>query len=107
MRQNRTNQELLAGVKVGAQLGAKLAVRIFEVLAQVAVVSHQGQVSVVRDVGQLVVLAFHVRDVHVVGRGADVLVSGSGDKEIRRCYLYLTYNLRVSPQERKGQHVLS
>lgn len=70
-----THQELLAGVELSAQLTAKLTVGQLEILPQVSAVGHQGQETVIADVGQLIVLTLHVWHIHVVGRRTDILVS--------------------------------
>lgn len=69
-----THQELLASIEVGAQLSAELTVGHLQILPQVTAIGHQGQVTVIADVGQLVVLTLHVGHVHVVGGGRDILV---------------------------------
>lgn len=71
-----THQQLLAAVELDAQRSAQLAVGQLQVLAQITAVGHQGQVAIVRDIGQLVVLTLDVRHVHVVGGRADILVPG-------------------------------
>lgn len=76
-----THQQLFAAVEVAAQLSAKVSVGYLKVLAQVAVVCHQGQVAVVGDVCELVVFALHVGHVHVVGGGADIFVSEGEETE--------------------------
>lgn len=76
-----THQELLARVELSAQLTAQLAVGQLKVLTQVSAISHEGQVTVIADVRQLVVLTLHVGHVHVVGRRRDILVPGRANKE--------------------------
>lgn len=67
-------QQLLAGVELGLERRAHLAVGHLEVLAQLARIGHEREVTVVGDVGQLVLLALHRGHVHVVRGRADVLV---------------------------------
>lgn len=81
-----THQQLFATVKVRTELGAEVAVWDLEVLAEIAVVSHESQVAVVRYIGQLVVLTLNVGHVHVVSGGADIFVS-----EEKSCQLKLVY----------------
>lgn len=69
-----THEQLLSGFEIGTQLSSEIAVGDLEILAQVSVVGHESQISVV-DVCQLIVFALHVWNVHIVSGGADIFVS--------------------------------
>lgn len=67
------HHQILAVVEGGADLLANLTIRDLDIILGGTVVAHQIQEAIV-DVDQLVFVALHVGDIHVVGRRRDVFV---------------------------------
>jgi len=75
------HEDILIGLLIGHELLHHLGLvgGQLQILLGLAVLEQEGHESVVRDVEQLVLILLHEGDLHVVGRGAGVLVFLAGE----------------------------
>jgi len=72
--------ENISGIGNGSlALGANIALRHLQVLTGLTGIVHQGEISVIRAIQELVILARHIGHIHVVGRGADIFILPVGE----------------------------
>lgn len=105
--QNST-EYVFSSIILGTKLNTNLTIRYLKILTKITVIWHEGEIAIVRNIGQLVIFTFNMGYIHVVSRGAYIFVLFAWQtKTIIQTYKIEIINKRTFIHLRKCRFLLN